>query len=198
MEIGTDRSVIRIIVSFSFCFFLHSASSPPFLLLSLFLPQFRWIFIATVTIDLVEEFLLLHLISTLTGNDSIVWHERSLSDRVTVLRRSDSPLFFAGCKWRWAGYEPGDLSCRCFPPQLSRLLSNFIRMHALNPFVKIHLYNTGKKKPTSKLEYLSIVFFNLNHPKRRKKSMSWKMLFVSCRYLDSFSRYKLLKIKNIH
>lgn len=69
---------LRIIVSFSFCFFLHPSFLPcPLPPFSLFLPQFRWIFIATVTIDLVEEFLL-HLIWTLTGNDSIVWHERSL------------------------------------------------------------------------------------------------------------------------
>lgn len=77
MEIGTDRSVTYNCIFFFLLFppFFFSPLPPP--PLSLFLPQFRWIFIATVTIDLVEEFLL-HLIWTLTGNDSIVWHERSL------------------------------------------------------------------------------------------------------------------------
>lgn len=180
-----------------FCFFC-----PPFLLLSLFLPQFRWIFIATVTIDLVEEFLLLHLIWTLTGNDSIVWHERSLI-AIALPCYADliRPFFSPDANEDGLGTNRA-----IYLADASHL--NFLDYYLIswrtectlkpNPFVKIHLYNTSKKKPTSKLEYLSIVFFNLNHPKRRKKSMSWKMLFVSCRYLDSFSRYKLLKIKNIH
>lgn len=127
------------------CIFFSPLFLPP-LHLSLFLPQFRWIFIATVTIALVEKFLL-RLIWTLTGNDSIVWHERSLiAIALPCHRRSDSPpLFFSSpdANEDGAGYESSDPSCRCSPPELSRLLSNFIengtRATVSDPFVKIHL-----------------------------------------------------------